>query len=208
MRRAAIVIAAVLLALLVLSQLLLPGIAAREVEDRLTKGGGNAEANVDALPALRLLFGDGDRLAVEASDLDLGLVPPRNNLLDDLDGFDEVDVVLHNVSIPPFDVYRLSFKRNRGEKDYRLDTQAKVTGRDLAGFAGGEVAGPLGGLAGSIVAGAIPMTDAKIPIDVAADVESRGGRPHVARADGTVAGLPAGIFIEALAAAIAARIGG
>ena len=37
-----------------------------DVEDRLTKDGGTAEVNIEAVPAVRLLFDDGDKLEVKA----------------------------------------------------------------------------------------------------------------------------------------------
>jgi len=58
---------------LVASQVLVPQIAERTVENRLTAGGGAAEATVGAMPALRLLFGSGERFEIDAHGLDLPL---------------------------------------------------------------------------------------------------------------------------------------
>ena len=67
----AIVLAAVAAA--VLAQLLLPRIAARRIERRLTGSGGVAAVTVAAVPALLLLGARGDRLVVRGSGLTIGL---------------------------------------------------------------------------------------------------------------------------------------
>ena len=45
----------------------------------------------------------------------------------------------------------------------------------------------------------------EIPIDLTATLESTGGRINATNVNGTVAGVPAGPFVEALAAALAGR---
>jgi hypothetical protein len=47
---------------LVASQLLVPGLAERGVEDRLTEDGSTASVSLSAFPAVRLLFDDGQAL--------------------------------------------------------------------------------------------------------------------------------------------------
>src|SRR4051794_41864649 len=63
-QRILIVGALVLGVLLVGAQLVLPGYAANRIDDRLTEGGGDVDVSVESLPAVRLIFGDGDRLSV------------------------------------------------------------------------------------------------------------------------------------------------
>ncbi len=53
--------ALVLIALAGASQFVIPPLAEKRIEDRLTDGGGTATASVSAFPAARLFFGDGDR---------------------------------------------------------------------------------------------------------------------------------------------------
>ena len=53
---------AVIVVALVATQLVLPPIISGKIEDRLTKDGGTAHASIHALPALRLLFSEGDKL--------------------------------------------------------------------------------------------------------------------------------------------------
>jgi hypothetical protein len=66
LRRLAVV-ALVLLALLGISQLVIPPIAENRVEDRVTAVGGTADVSMSAFPAARLLFGDGSRLTVSGT---------------------------------------------------------------------------------------------------------------------------------------------
>src|SRR5215210_4598577 len=61
MPRVVVLILGVLAVLLVASQLALPAIAEHQAQGRLEEGGGRADVEVKSLPALRLLFGDGDR---------------------------------------------------------------------------------------------------------------------------------------------------
>ena len=68
MRRIGIV-ALVLLALLGISQLVIPPIIESRISDRLTAAGGSAHVSVSALPSIRLLFGEGSRIP----DLAVGL---------------------------------------------------------------------------------------------------------------------------------------
>lgn len=208
MRRAAIVILAVLAVAIVASELFLPGFAARRAEDRLTRGGGTAEVTVEALPAVRLLFGDGDRIVARARNVNLPAVELSDKLLDRLDGFDEVDIELRNADAVPFRLHLASLTRKEGSDHYQLDATATATGRELADFAGGALGGPLGGLAARIGAGALPLTDEPVPVNLHARLVSEDGRPRVDGAEGTVAGLPAGPFAEVIAGAILGRFAG
>src|SRR3712207_1638943 len=89
--------------LLIASQIALPAIAASQAEKRLTENGGEASAKVSAFPALRLLFGDGDRIEAEASGLDLEL-EERQKVLERLDGFGEVDVRIDDSTVGPIEI--------------------------------------------------------------------------------------------------------
>ena len=73
MSRWGIAVAGVVVFALVASQVLIPPLGESRVEDRLEAGGGTAEVKLGAVPAVRLLFGDGERLEVRAHDLDLPL---------------------------------------------------------------------------------------------------------------------------------------
>jgi hypothetical protein len=63
-RMIAIGVAGTLLLALVLAQLFLPGIAAQQLRDRLSKNGKVLEVEVSAFPAIELLWHDADRVIV------------------------------------------------------------------------------------------------------------------------------------------------
>jgi hypothetical protein len=60
----ALAIAGVVLALLVVAQLVLPGIAAQRLRDRLARSGKVLHVEVDAFPAIELLWHQADRVVV------------------------------------------------------------------------------------------------------------------------------------------------
>ena len=208
MHRMAILAVAGLIALLaVLSQLLVPRIAEREVEKRLTRHGGHARVHLSALPAVRLLLKEGDGVRVRAS----GLVTPppdpagSSSALDDLDGFDTVDIQVIGTRMGPLTIARLTLKRTGADEPYTATVQATVTGADLATYAGGQLGGGLGGFLGGLAGAATPGASIEFPVDVGATLVSDNGRLRASAVTGSVAGLPAGPLVEALTAALAAR---
>ena len=98
------VIAALALAgiVLVATQIFIPRIAENQTEDRLTKDGGTASVEIDAVPALRLLFDDGDKLKVDAEEVNIPIDDIQGKSFKELDGFDEVDVRLALSNVGPF----------------------------------------------------------------------------------------------------------
>jgi hypothetical protein len=67
MRRIAAIAAAVLVALLVIAQLVLPGIAAQRLRDRLARSGKVISVEVHAFPAIELLWHQADRVVVRVA---------------------------------------------------------------------------------------------------------------------------------------------
>ena len=68
MRRLAVLVTAgVVLALLVIAQLVLPGIAAQRLRDRLSRSGKVLQVEVDAFPAIELLWHQADRVVVRVA---------------------------------------------------------------------------------------------------------------------------------------------
>lgn len=188
---------------LVLSQVLLPGYASNRIEDRLTEDGGTASASVDAFPAARLLFGDGDKLTVNGSGLDL----PLNGEMDvfgRLDGFDRVDVHLDDFDAGPFTVTSFDLTRD-GAGAYQLVTSSTTTGADLVGYGAAQLGIPGVPLL-QFLAGRAPEGDQEIPIHLDMGLESDGGRIRVVSGGGTVAGYPAGPLAELITAAIVVRL--
>jgi hypothetical protein len=202
MRLAVFAPAGVLLALLVGSQLLVPGIAERKAADRLTAGGGEAHVTVSAFPALRLLFEDGSRFEVDARDLELDLEEGARDL-DRLDGFDHVAISIASSSAGPFTLDSLTLSRS-GAQPYRLRMRGDASpaqvvdfGADRLGIPGGAIIGDLAGQA---------LGRAPVPFALDMELESNDGRIAVVSGNGTVAGVPTGPVAEMIIAAIVARL--
>ena len=208
MRRALLIAAsvlAVLLGLLILSQLLVPPYLEHRAEKRLTKHGGHATVSIDALPAFRLLFDDGDKIKVRGNGLHVQLLSPQGQVFSELDRFAQADVRLTRMSAGPFAVRRVVLSRADWSRPYSLVVDASVTARALSSYAGSQLGGPFGGLLGRLASGLLPFSTEPIPVELDAAIRSRNGRAELQAVNGSVAGLPAGPFAAALAAAIAGR---
>jgi hypothetical protein len=208
MRRELVIGAIVLIvALAVVSQLALPRFAADRVADRLTAGGGTAQVSISAFPAIRLLFGDGDRLDVSGRGLVLPVNGEQTGTLSRLDGFDQVSVRLIDVKAGPVTVRRFVLTRD-GSDPYRLRSTASTSLSDLAGFGGGELGGFLGRLALRLGAREALGSAARRPIPVELDMKlaDEGGRVVVVGGSGSVAGIPTGPLAELITSAIVVRL--
>jgi hypothetical protein len=194
---------AVLVVLAVASQFVIPPVAENRVEDRLTSGGGSADVSVDAFPAVRLLFGDGDRIEVRGNGLDLDL-ERETNIFDNLDGFDEVDISLADYRAGPFQIRTFQLTRDGPEATYDLVLVGSATPADIAAYGAdrlGLVGGPLLGAIAARLAGKRP-----VPIDLDMQLRSEDGRVVVESGGGTVAGLPAGLLAQVITSAIVVRL--
>jgi hypothetical protein len=189
---------------LVASQVLIPGIAAQEVETRLTERGGSAEVRVGAVPALRLLFGDGERLEIDGRDLDLP-VDQDLHVFDRLDGFGIVDVAISNSVVGPFQVDRLTLVRDDAGP-YHLVTVGQTTAADLvdSGLEGLSLPGQ--GVLDSLLETLFGPSTAALPISLDLQVASDDGRVRVVSGEASVAGLPAGPLAELITSAIVVSI--
>jgi hypothetical protein len=76
--------------------------------------------------------------------------------------------------------------------------QATVTGADIARYATGRF--------GGLLSGALLGSETEIPLDVHAELRGDDGRIRATNVTGSVAGFPAGPFVEALVAALASRL--
>jgi hypothetical protein len=199
-------VAAGILVLLIASQLLVPPYLEHRAEKRLTEKGGHADVSIEAFPAVRLLFDDGNRIKVRGDGLHVDLLKSSGRVFDELDRFDKADVRLTRMSAGPFAVRQVTLARSRSEDPYTLVISASVTARALSTYAGGQLAGSFGSLVGRLAAGAVPFSSERIPVEVDADVRSRDGRPDVEHVDGSVLGLSAGPLAETIASAIADRL--
>ncbi|MDX6582398.1 MAG: hypothetical protein QOI10_1582 [Solirubrobacterales bacterium] len=196
--------AGVFVFLFVAGQILIPGLGERQVEERLTAGGGSADVTLGAFPAARLLFGDGERLEVTADDLNLAL-DRQDRVFDDLDGFTLVDVSISNSTAGPFRL--ASFKLHRdGAGPYDLTATGSTSPSSLVdyGVRGLEIPG------GDIADLALNLlgidTNVEVPIDLDMQLTSDDGRVQVVSGGGTVAGLPTGPLAELLTSAIVVNL--
>jgi hypothetical protein len=206
----AIALAVLAVAVLGGGQLLLPGAAEDRIRDRLVEHGGSAEVSVRAVPAVRLLFGDGDRIRVRGSGLRFDLSRRRDSL-EKLDGFDDVEIRLDSVDAGPFEVSRFELTRDGGEP-YALRLRSSFSPARLAAIGasraggGGLLGSLLGATVGGTVGGALPPEARSIPVDMDVRLESESGRARVTGGRATVAGYPVGPLAELITAAIVVRI--
>jgi hypothetical protein len=188
MRRFVVGLAVGFVALVVLTQLLLPPFLEERVANRLTEDGGSAEVSLSAFPAVRLLWGDGKRF--------------EEQVFSRLDGFEEVRVEVNGLEVEGVDASRFTLTRLREGDPYRLSMRGQVSGREAIEIIGSEAAGPLGSIAGGLAGSALPGAGTELPLTVDADLASREGRAEVVRTDATVAGLPAGPIAQLVVDAV------
>jgi hypothetical protein len=201
MRRFAIRLAILLLALLVISQFAIPPLAEKRTEDRLTEHGGQASVDLSAFPALRLLFARGDKLDIEAGGLAVDLEPGQEDVFDQLDDFDEVTVAITNSRAGPFTIS--SFRvRKTGAHEYAVAIAGAATAGDIARYAGSRLAGGFGQALAGLATSALGGFSRPIPFDAAMQIDSEATPPVARNVEGAVAGLPAGALAQVVANAL------
>ncbi len=196
---------AVLLLVALATQVLVPSYLERRAENRLTEDGGEARVNIDALPAVRLLFNRGQRIEVRGERLVIPLERQRGAVFDDLDRFAEADVRLDDLIAGPLRITRFGLNRTERDRPYILTVDATVTAAELGDYAGSQL-GSLGELLGRLGSTLLPFSTTPIPVKLDASVSSEDGRAVVRTVNGTIAGLPADPLVAALAEAIAKRL--
>jgi len=204
MPRWLLVVALALLALAAASQLVIPPIAEHRIENRLTDGGGSANASLAAFPAARLLFGDGKRISISGTGLDLDL-EQRTDVFDKLDGFDRVDVNLTDFHAGPFAVASFDLTRPAPDAPYHLVSSSRTTPGDLAEYGAGQLGLPGGPLLRFFTDQALGG-NRPVPIHVDMELRSDGGRVVVVSGGGTIAGYPTGPLAELITSTIAVRL--
>ena len=196
---------AVLLLALVATQVLVPSYLERRAENRLTEDGGEARVDIDALPAVRLLFNRGERIEVRGERLVIPLERERGAVFDDLDRFKEADVRLDSLVAGPLRISRFTLTRLEHDRPYILTVSATVSAAELGGYAGSQF-GSLGELLGRLGSQLLPFSNSPIPVDLDASVTSEDGVAVVRTVNGAIAGLPADPIVAALAEVIAKRL--
>ncbi len=127
MRRvAAIGVVVLVLALLVVAQLALPGIAENRIRDRLAEDGRVESVHVSAFPAVKLLWGKADRVTVRMASLRAN-VGRLGDLLGRTADAGRVDATTRELDVLTL---RLRGARLR-KRDGRLEGEATVTDADL-----------------------------------------------------------------------------
>ena len=175
---------------LVASQVLIPPLGENRVEDRLEEGGGTAEVTLGAVPAVRLLFGDGERLEIRAHDLDLPLERDLH-VFDDLDGFGIVDVSIANSHAGPFELASFSLTRE-GSGLYHMVTSGQTTAAELVDYGIDGVELPGASILDSLAELVFGPSDDSIPVSLDMRLASDQGVVRVVSGESTVAGIPAG----------------
>lgn len=188
------------------TQLVIPGFVERKIESNLEErsNGGEAVADVKAFPAVRLLWGSGDRLEVRGRGLEIDLAKRTDDPLGQIDGFDEVDIDLTDLIAGPVDVQAFSLVKNEDDTSYYLRMEAETTPTSLAESVGGTLGGDLGSaIAGAASDALLGGGEVDVPIDVEAQVSrGNGGTLDVDAAQASVAGVPTGPFAEAMVQAV------
>lgn len=193
-------LAAAVVLILILTQIFLPGIGEGAIEDRLTENGGVANVSLSAKPAARLLWGDGDRVGVEATGVELDLQTSDDPVVfENLDRFGEVEVILNDSLAGPVELDSLILTRD-GSDPYRLEARGQTSLADISEFlaTSSDIPGSdfLGGVLDVIGVG----DDLDIDLDM--ELDSDGGRIDVVSGDGEVAGIPVTPIAELIITAI------
>jgi len=188
------------------TQLVIPGFVERKIESNLEErsDGGEAVADVKAFPAVRLLWGSGDKLEVRGRGLEIDLAQRTDDPLGQIDGFDEVDIDLTDLTAGPVDVQAFSLVKNADDTSYYLRMDAETTPTSLAESVGGTLGGDLGSaIAGAASEALLGGGAVSVPVNVEAQVSrGNGGTLDVDAAEASVAGVPTGPFAEAMVQAV------
>src|SRR6476620_261230 len=205
MQRFAIRLAIALVALLIISQFVLPPIAENRLEGNVTEHGGSAHADLSAIPALELLFKHGDKLGLTASNLSVDLNQHQRDVFNQLDNFGEVDITITDSRAGPFTVSRFHVTKT-GQHEYDLALAGDGTAGDVARYAGSRLGGSFGQALAGLATSALGGFDKPIPFDATMQVDSSGDTPTAHSVEGQVAGLPAGPLAQVVANALLSGI--
>ena len=202
--RIAAALGAAVVLLLVVSQLFLPGIGEGVIEDRLTENGGVAEASLKAVPAARLLWGAGDRIEIDATSLDLEVTAADDPVVfDDLDRFDDVQIIIRDSSMGPVQLEEFVLARE-GDEPYSLEATGDTSLSDLAEFGAETFDLPGGDILGGILGVATGGTEVDVDLDM--KIESDDGRVRVVEGGGQIAGIPTGPLAAFITSAVTVEL--
>jgi hypothetical protein len=206
------ILVAVVIGVIVLggvTQLAIPGYVERNIESSLEErsDGGEAVVDVKAFPAVRLLWGSGDRMEIRGRGLQIDMAERTDDPLGRLDGFDEVDIDLEDLTAGPIDVQAYSLVKNEDDTSYYLRMEAETSPSALAESVGTEVGGGFAGLIAGATEAFLGGGEIDVPIDVEGQVSrGDGGTLDVDAVEASVAGIPAGPFAEVMVQAVLERL--
>jgi hypothetical protein len=204
--RYVLIAAALVVVVLIVTQLALPPLLAGKVEDRLTARGGTANVDLDALPALRLLAHDGDRLKIDGRGLHFPL-DQKESVFDKLDGFDTVRVKLADSTAGPFTVRTFDLSKHDGDADYTITSTGVSSVARVSSYLSSGLPPFLSSLLNGVTGGVTGRAaNAPVPFTLDAELASDGGEPRFVRGTGSVAGIPAGPFAALLAQSVLSRL--
>jgi hypothetical protein len=201
MRRLAIRLATLLLALLIVSQFALPPYLEHRVAGRLTDHGGTAKVQMDAIPALTLLFGHGKTLNIRAKNLNVDLTKGQNDVYKKLDDFGHVTVSVSASRAGPFTINSFWIRR-RADHDYDVIVSGDGAAGDVARYAGDQLAGGFGQALAGLAAAALGDPGRPIPFDARMGIDTSTGTPRAHDVAGAVDGFPAGPLAQIVANAL------
>jgi hypothetical protein len=159
--RIALGTAATIVVLLVLAQLLLPGLAAQRVRDELARYGVVHSATVSAFPAIELLWGHAQSVRVSAGDLNME-TSEANAILAKSRGVEQVEMEAEGMRLGPITLHGVSMRKrgsalyiqgSAGSSDFQGVLPAGVEVQPLGSVPGGvevRVSGGLFGIEGSV----------------------------------------------------------
>jgi hypothetical protein len=206
MRRFAIRLGIVLVAVLVISQFALPPYLERRVEHRLTEHGGTAAVDLGAFPSLRLLFGHGGDLHVRAQGLSVDLENGQEDVFKQLDDFGDVTIAASGSRAGPFTVRAFAVQR-RASHSYDVAVSGDGTSGDVARYAGARLGGGFGQALAGLAAAALGDSGRAIPFNARMNIDTSAGTPAARNVTGDVAGLPAGPLAQVVANALLSALG-
>ena len=128
MLRAAFALIGLAVAALVGGQLALPRLAERRITSDLSKSGHVTHVNVEAVPAIKLLFKRADRVEVEMAEVRAGTTGRLVELLRRTRGTDDLDARAELVTLGPLRLHAAKLTKD-GD---RLRGEATVSERELA----------------------------------------------------------------------------
>jgi hypothetical protein len=201
MRRIAICLGIILVALLVASQFLLPPYLENRVADRITAHGGSATVGLAAFPALRLLTGHGRKLAIDARGLSVDPTQDQRDVFGQLNKFHDVHVFVADSRAGPLSVKRFTVTGN-GDKTYAVTVVGTGNAADIARYAGSRLGGGLGGALAGLAATAIAGFVSEVPFNAKMRIDTSSGQPVASGVTGQVNGLPAGPLAQVIANAL------